>query len=238
MNAEADDFVLHLASSGGRHAEVLSRTRVRIPEGTETSFAAYFNAFPASYWRRWSVLDAVHLRLRLSGAGRVDVYRSTARGVPVHVHGEVVAGDVLRDGAVGGDHAKGVERDQAGFLAGKGGGGLFVEEGDSGGGVGDALGIVAQRLAVGDVVAGAAPGVEQPDPLARGPVEQAAGGSEAFRATRDRQPCMIDKRRAIDGVHGQARAAFKDLPLASWSAPAPARDVPCARAADQARARQ
>lgn len=94
---EADDFVLHLATSGGRHAEVLSRTSVRIPPGSETSFAAYFNAFPASYWRRWSVLDAVHLRLRLTGSGRVDVYRSTARGVPVHVHGEVVTGEVSLD---------------------------------------------------------------------------------------------------------------------------------------------
>ncbi|HEY2194419.1 MAG TPA: glycosyltransferase [Actinomycetospora sp.] len=94
---EADDFVLHLATSGGRHAEVLSRTSVRIPPGSETSFAAYFNAFPASYWRRWSVLDAVHLRLRLAGSGRVDVNRSTARGVPVHVHGEVVTGEVSLD---------------------------------------------------------------------------------------------------------------------------------------------
>ncbi|WP_285590809.1 glycosyltransferase [Actinomycetospora sp. NBRC 106378] len=90
VNDEQDEFVLHLTTAGGRRAEVLSRTSVRVPEHTETSFAAYFNAFPASYWRRWSVLDAVHLRLRLRGAGRVDVYRSTARGVPVHVHGEAI----------------------------------------------------------------------------------------------------------------------------------------------------
>ncbi len=39
----------------------------------------------------------MHLRLRLSGAGRVDVYRSTARGVTVHVHGEVVIGETAVD---------------------------------------------------------------------------------------------------------------------------------------------
>ena len=87
---EAEEFTLHLRRSGGRRAQVLSRTAVRLPEGTETSFAAYFNAFPASYWRRWSILDAVRLRLSLRGSGRVDVYRSTARAVPVHVAGEVV----------------------------------------------------------------------------------------------------------------------------------------------------
>ena len=100
VDREADEFVLHLTGGGGRRAEVASRTSVRVPEHTETSFAAYFNAFPASYWRRWSVLDAVHLRLRLRGSGRVDVYRSTARGVPVHVHGEAVSGDATVDVAV------------------------------------------------------------------------------------------------------------------------------------------
>lgn len=89
---DAEEYVLHVHRGSGRHAQVTSRTGVRLPERTETSFAAYFNAFPASYWRRWSILDAVTLRLELRGAGRVDVYRSTAKGVPVHVHGEVVDG--------------------------------------------------------------------------------------------------------------------------------------------------
>src|SRR5215217_9725669 len=53
-----------------------SRTAVRIPAQSEVSFAAYFNAFPASYWNRWSVLDEVVLRLNLRGGCRVDVYRS------------------------------------------------------------------------------------------------------------------------------------------------------------------
>lgn len=86
----ADEYVMHVRRSGQRVAEVVSRTGVRLPERSEVSFAAYFNAFPAAYWRRWSILDGITLRLRLRGRGRVDVYRSTARGVAVHVTGEIV----------------------------------------------------------------------------------------------------------------------------------------------------
>ena len=100
VDVEAEEFALHVRGSGGRRARVLSRTAVRLPEHTETSFAAYFNAFPAAYWRRWSVLDAVRLRLSLRGSGRVDVHRSTARGVAVHVHGEVVDGSREVDVAI------------------------------------------------------------------------------------------------------------------------------------------
>ncbi|MDD7934628.1 glycosyltransferase [Actinomycetospora straminea] len=92
-----EEFVLHVRRSGERVADVTSRTSVRLPERSEVSFAAYFNAFPAAYWRRWSVLDAVALRLRVRGRGRVDVYRSTARGVAVHLAGEVV--DTTAEGA-------------------------------------------------------------------------------------------------------------------------------------------
>jgi galactofuranosylgalactofuranosylrhamnosyl-N-acetylglucosaminyl-diphospho-decaprenol beta-1,5/1,6-galactofuranosyltransferase len=65
---------------------------VRVPEQTEVSFAAYFNAFPASYWRRWTALRTLHLRLDVEGAGRVDVYRSKADATPVHTHGELING--------------------------------------------------------------------------------------------------------------------------------------------------
>lgn len=86
----ADEYVMHVRRSGSRVADVVSRTGVRLPERSEVSFAAYFNAFPAAYWRRWSVLDAVSLRLRVRGRGRVDVYRSTPKGVAVHLAGEAV----------------------------------------------------------------------------------------------------------------------------------------------------
>ena len=87
--------------SNRQRSHPLSRTAVRIPAQSEVSFAAYFNAFPASYWRRWSILDEVVLRLTLQGSCRVDVYRSKADGTPVHVTGEMVSGaDGGADGAV------------------------------------------------------------------------------------------------------------------------------------------
>jgi galactofuranosylgalactofuranosylrhamnosyl-N-acetylglucosaminyl-diphospho-decaprenol beta-1,5/1,6-galactofuranosyltransferase len=77
-------------SSTTRRVRTLSRTSVRVPEQSEVSFAAFFNAFPASYWRRWSILRSLHLRLDVEGGGRVDVYRSKADATQIHVHGELV----------------------------------------------------------------------------------------------------------------------------------------------------
>ncbi len=68
-------------STGGQQSDqVLGRRRYRVPAGTRTSFATYFNAFPAGYWRRWTVVTAVTLAVRTSGEGSVVVYRSNARG--------------------------------------------------------------------------------------------------------------------------------------------------------------
>ncbi|MFD4180471.1 glycosyltransferase [Rhodococcus sp. NPDC058514] len=68
---------------------------------SEASFCTYFNAFPASYWRRWSILTSVVLRLELSGHGRVDVYRSKADSSRIHVEGrEFQDGDAALEFAV------------------------------------------------------------------------------------------------------------------------------------------
>lgn len=75
-----------------RRLRVVSRTSGLVPEQSEVSFGAYFNAFAAGYWRRWSALTEVHLRLSLSGSGRVDVYRTKADGSQIFVGGEVVDG--------------------------------------------------------------------------------------------------------------------------------------------------
>ncbi len=61
--------------------QIESRTALRMPQGDKLSFGTYFNAFPASYWRRWTVVDAVRLTVRLRGAGAsVTVYKSMANG--------------------------------------------------------------------------------------------------------------------------------------------------------------
>ncbi len=84
------DIEVTLANPNAQRLRVLSRTSVQVPAQTEVSFAAYFNAFPASYWRRWTALRTVRLRLDVEGAGRVDVYRSKADATQIHVHGELV----------------------------------------------------------------------------------------------------------------------------------------------------
>ncbi|MGH3904504.1 MAG: glycosyltransferase [Pseudonocardiaceae bacterium] len=89
-NLQDVDLEVTIANPNARRVRALSRTSVRVPEQTEVSFAAFFNAFPASYWRRWSTLRTLHLRLDVEGAGRIDVYRSKADATPIHMHGEVI----------------------------------------------------------------------------------------------------------------------------------------------------
>jgi galactofuranosylgalactofuranosylrhamnosyl-N-acetylglucosaminyl-diphospho-decaprenol beta-1,5/1,6-galactofuranosyltransferase len=83
---------LYLDEGRSQGVRVESRATGLLAAGDEVSFATYFNAFPAAYWRRWTSLERVTLRLRLSGAGRVDVYRSKADGSIVHAVGAAVSG--------------------------------------------------------------------------------------------------------------------------------------------------
>ena len=45
--------------------QIESRTAFRVHQGSKISFGTYFNGFPASYWRRWSVVSEVRLTMRL-----------------------------------------------------------------------------------------------------------------------------------------------------------------------------
>ena len=75
------------SETNARRAHANTRTALQIGPESEVSFATYFNAFPASYWRRWSTLTSVVLRVELSGSARVDVYRSKATGARISVGG-------------------------------------------------------------------------------------------------------------------------------------------------------
>src|SRR5690606_2445130 len=61
-------------------SELSERHAVVIPAQQMRSFGTYFNAFPAGYWRRWTAVRSLRLRIRTSGAGHLVVMRSTARG--------------------------------------------------------------------------------------------------------------------------------------------------------------
>jgi galactofuranosylgalactofuranosylrhamnosyl-N-acetylglucosaminyl-diphospho-decaprenol beta-1,5/1,6-galactofuranosyltransferase len=78
-DGEADVTVDVLSQA--RHPEnILGRRRLRVPRDQRVSFGTYFNAFAASYWRMWSIIDSVLLSVRVSGSATIIVYRSTPDG--------------------------------------------------------------------------------------------------------------------------------------------------------------
>jgi len=79
------------SATNSRRAHAPTRTTLEIGAESEVSFATYFNAFPASYWRRWSTLESVVLRVELSGSARVDLYRSKATGARITVGGSEIS---------------------------------------------------------------------------------------------------------------------------------------------------
>lgn len=61
--------------------QIESRTAYRVPMGEKVSFGTYFNAFAASYWRKWTVVTEVDLTVSVRGRGaQVIVYKSMANG--------------------------------------------------------------------------------------------------------------------------------------------------------------
>ncbi|GGF56297.1 glycosyl transferase [Marmoricola endophyticus] len=74
--------------------QIRSRTALRVPASDRLSFGTYFNAFPASYWRRWSVVSEVRLTVTVTGPdATVIVYKSMARGNSQRVGAETSESD-------------------------------------------------------------------------------------------------------------------------------------------------
>ncbi|GAB3656407.1 glycosyltransferase [Nocardioides korecus] len=73
---------------------VVSRRSYRVEANDRVSLGTYFNAFPASYWRRWTVVETVRLEVTVTGAGsRVIVYRSMPDGRAQRVDDQQVDGE-------------------------------------------------------------------------------------------------------------------------------------------------
>ncbi|MFT4211440.1 MAG: glycosyltransferase [Microbacterium sp.] len=87
------DAVLPLYVDGdASHAELLGRDGVRVLPGGTVSLGSYFNAFPASYWRAETDVTTVRLTARLTGRGRIEVFRSDAQASAVLVESREVDG--------------------------------------------------------------------------------------------------------------------------------------------------
>jgi galactofuranosylgalactofuranosylrhamnosyl-N-acetylglucosaminyl-diphospho-decaprenol beta-1,5/1,6-galactofuranosyltransferase len=67
-------------SQPGQAYEILGRRGIAIYPHSRVSLGTYFNAFPASYWQRWTPVREVRLEVRLEGRGLLSVYKSSARG--------------------------------------------------------------------------------------------------------------------------------------------------------------
>lgn len=91
---------LEESTTNARRAHAPTRTSLQIGAESEVSFATYFNAFPASYWRRWTTCKSVVLRVQVTGAGRVDVYRTKATGARIFVEGHDFTGTEDQPAAV------------------------------------------------------------------------------------------------------------------------------------------
>ena len=81
------------SGSSDAHAEdFIGRRSTLIRAGSRLSFATYFNAFAASYWKRWTTLDEVRLSIQTHGSGTVIVYKSNPRGSLQRVDSRQVEG--------------------------------------------------------------------------------------------------------------------------------------------------
>jgi galactofuranosylgalactofuranosylrhamnosyl-N-acetylglucosaminyl-diphospho-decaprenol beta-1,5/1,6-galactofuranosyltransferase len=82
------------ATGSGRKVapeQIVDRTRFKVLSGQDVSFGTLFNGFPASYWRRWTVVKSVRLEVTVEGLdAHVIVNKSLANGNSQRVDTAVV----------------------------------------------------------------------------------------------------------------------------------------------------
>ncbi|GAA3630083.1 glycosyltransferase [Microbacterium awajiense] len=80
LPGELDHEVLPLYVRADSGLRVDGRRSVTIEPGRTVSFASYFNAFPAAYWRRWAALESVTLVVDIGGTADVALMASDPDG--------------------------------------------------------------------------------------------------------------------------------------------------------------
>ncbi len=96
VREDTDRAPIRLSDLSIAHA-MQGRHSFAVAQHHRVSFGTYFNAFPASYWAKWTSLDAVRLSITTSGSGSIHVYRSNARGVILRVDSATVAARATSD---------------------------------------------------------------------------------------------------------------------------------------------
>lgn len=83
----------HAGSSAGVSCDsftVLNRNTIALKNHGHMSGCTFFNAFPASYWRRWTSVKMVRFTADIQGNAKINVFRSTGRGLMYPIAEKVV----------------------------------------------------------------------------------------------------------------------------------------------------
>ncbi|WP_127129547.1 glycosyltransferase [Georgenia sp. SYP-B2076] len=75
-----------------RSSDFRGRFSTSVRPSARLSFGTYFNAFAASYWRRWTTVESVRLEVAVAGTGTLIVYRSNAKGAQQRVESVAIGG--------------------------------------------------------------------------------------------------------------------------------------------------
>jgi galactofuranosylgalactofuranosylrhamnosyl-N-acetylglucosaminyl-diphospho-decaprenol beta-1,5/1,6-galactofuranosyltransferase len=79
------------------YGRITSAGHAVVEASRRVTFGTYFNAFPASYWRRWTDFDSVRLSVKIRGEGSVVVYRSTSKGHVLRASSSPVHGGATQE---------------------------------------------------------------------------------------------------------------------------------------------
>lgn len=96
MNQSALRSMLRSAGSSARVScdsfEITGRSSITLKDRGHMSGCTFFNAFPASYWCRWTSVKTVRFEASVRGKAKISVFRSTGRGLIYPVAERMVKG--------------------------------------------------------------------------------------------------------------------------------------------------